>query len=127
MRPAFAIFLLASALVAVDSQVVVHTGTLFNFVPGLGACGFTNTSSQTVASVSNHTFNTFAGATANPNNNPICKHSLNITHGGTHLAVPIVDFCASCPDENIGLSTPGFVHFAPTSAGIVTGVSWSIV
>lgn len=32
---------------------------VFNFVPGLGACGFTNTTAQLVASVSNHTFNTF--------------------------------------------------------------------
>lgn len=32
---------------------------VFNFVPGLGACGFTNTSDQTVSSVSSQVFNTF--------------------------------------------------------------------
>ena len=34
----------------------VDDGAVFSFAPGLGACGFTNTSSQYVASVSNATF-----------------------------------------------------------------------
>ncbi|TFY79007.1 hypothetical protein EWM64_g5006 [Hericium alpestre] len=44
-----------------------HTGTLFTFDPGLGACGFTNTSTQIVASVSETFFQNFPGATQNPN------------------------------------------------------------
>jgi len=106
----------------------LQTGTLFNFVPGLGACGFTNDSTQIVASVSSVTFNTFPGATANPNDNPICKTSLNITHTGVTLIAPIVDFCEQCGgNTSIGLSPPGFEKFAPLSQGIVTSTDWEII
>ncbi|KAH8103499.1 hypothetical protein BXZ70DRAFT_734699 [Cristinia sonorae] len=118
--------LTAASIVAVSAQT--QTGTLFNFVPGLGACGFTNTSTQIVASVSAHTFSTFPGATPNPNNNPICTHSLKITHNNVTVTAPIVDFfTATGVDSNVGLSAAGFVKFAPLSDGIVPGVVWQIV
>lgn len=79
--------------------------------------------------------------------NPICTHSLNITRtqpftfllvdllthlpiqidNGVNLTAPIVDFCAACPDVNVGLSDAGFQKFAPLSDGIVPGVVWNIV
>ncbi|KAF8994824.1 hypothetical protein BDQ17DRAFT_1430828 [Cyathus striatus] len=49
-----------------------YTGNMFHFEPGLGACGFTNTSSQIVASVSQNVYVNFPGATWNPARNPIC-------------------------------------------------------
>ncbi|KAA1476515.1 hypothetical protein DENSPDRAFT_785192 [Dentipellis sp. KUC8613] len=104
-----------------------HTGTLFTFNPGLGACGFTNTTSQIVASVSETFFQNFPGATENPNDNPLCAHSLNITSNGTALTASIVDVCPTCPDFNIGLSPVGFEKFAPISQGIVNNVIWSVV
>ncbi|KAI0046447.1 hypothetical protein FA95DRAFT_1520289 [Auriscalpium vulgare] len=103
-----------------------HTGTLFTFDPGLGACGFTNTSTQTVASVSQTFFNTFPGHTANPNLNPICKHNLTITHNGTTVTAAIVDFCLTCPQFNIGLSPSAFTKFATIDEGIVNNVTWHV-
>ncbi|GLB37978.1 hypothetical protein LshimejAT787_0410290 [Lyophyllum shimeji] len=38
---------------------IIPALVVFYFTPGLGACGFTNTSTQTVASVSSTFFNTF--------------------------------------------------------------------
>jgi len=105
-----------------------HTGTLFNFVPGLGACGFTNSSTQIVASVSQEVFTTFPGATTNPNNNPICTHKVSITSGGKNVQAAIVDFfTAADADNNVGLSATAFEEFAPLSDGIVTNVVWSIL
>ncbi|KAI0074865.1 hypothetical protein K474DRAFT_1709517 [Panus rudis PR-1116 ss-1] len=115
-------------LLASCASAQTHTGTLFNFVPGLGACGFTNTSSQTVASVSSKVFNTFPGATANPNDNPICHHSVNISHNGVSVAAHVVDFfTAPNADDNVGLSPSAFQKFAPLDDGIVPNVTWSIV
>ncbi|CAL1711696.1 unnamed protein product [Somion occarium] len=119
--------LFVTALLSSIAAAQTHTGTLFNFVPGLGACGFTNTSSQTVASVSSQVFNSFPGAGPNPNNNPICKHSVTISHNGVNLTAPIVDFCAQCPQFNVGLSAVAFQKFAPLSDGIVPNVTWEIV
>lgn len=67
-------------------RLILEFDKVFNFVPGLGACGFTNTSSQNVASVSSTFFNSYpyvpferssdilltgyfpsSGATTNPN------------------------------------------------------------
>ncbi|KAF9465177.1 hypothetical protein BDZ94DRAFT_1189734 [Collybia nuda] len=104
-----------------------HTGTLFNFAPGLGACGFTNTSTQIVGSVSSSFFNSFPGATDNPNKNPICKKSLFITSGGKNITAAIVDFFVADAPENVGLSPTAFKTFAPLSDGIVPNVTWSVV
>lgn len=49
------------------------------------------------------------------------------TDGGVNLTVPVVDFCAQCPDANVGLSSVAFAKFAPLSDGIVPGVAWAIV
>ncbi|KAI0032395.1 hypothetical protein K488DRAFT_49996 [Vararia minispora EC-137] len=117
---------LSALIVVVNAQFQNNTGTLFNFVPGLGACGFTNTSSQTVATVSGQFFDAFPGATANPNNNPICHHNLTITHNGTSLTAAIVDLFPGGPEFNVGLSTSAFQKFAPLSQGIVNNVTWHV-
>ncbi|KAF8959896.1 hypothetical protein BDZ97DRAFT_1761051 [Flammula alnicola] len=109
-------------------------GTLFSFTPGLGACGFTNTSEQIVASVSRVVFSNFAvlisqdrGATANPNKNPICKHKIFIKSGNKNLTAAIVDFYVAKVDDNVGLSPDGFATFGNADDGIVPNVTWSIV
>lgn len=46
---------------------------------------------------------------------------------GVNLTAPIVDFCAQCPQFNVGLSAVAFQKFAPLSDGIVPNVTWEIV
>ncbi|KAI0315163.1 hypothetical protein OF83DRAFT_1062596 [Amylostereum chailletii] len=103
-----------------------HTGTLFTFDPGLGACGFTNTTAQTVATVSEQFFNSFPGATANPNLNPICTHNLTVSFNGTNVTAQIVDLFPDGPEFNVGLSPPGFTKFATIDQGIVNNVTWGV-
>ncbi|KZT03880.1 uncharacterized protein LAESUDRAFT_761482 [Laetiporus sulphureus 93-53] len=102
------------------------TGTLFWFTPGVGACGFNNTSDQYVASVSAAVFDGYPGATSNPNDNPICQHNLTVSYNGTNVTAQIVDYCPSCPDTNVGLSPIAFEEFANTTQGIVSGVYWIV-
>ncbi|KAI0732513.1 hypothetical protein C8Q72DRAFT_793145 [Fomitopsis betulina] len=105
-------------------------GTLFWFTPGLGACGYTNTSDQYVASVAAGVFQGYpspSGATANPNDNPICQHNLTVSYNGTNVTAQIVDYCPDCSDTYVGLSSVGFEEFASTDQGIVSNVTWEIV
>ncbi|KAH9922577.1 hypothetical protein B0H21DRAFT_826957 [Amylocystis lapponica] len=101
-------------------------GTLFYFTPGVGACGFTNTSDQYVASVSNATFWAFPGANSDPNDNPICAHNVTVTSGAVSVTAPVVDYCPSCAADWVGLSPVGFEEFAPTGQGVVSNVTWLV-
>lgn len=62
----------------------------------------------------------------NPNNDPLCRKSIRVTHNGRTITVPIKDKCPSCPSNKIDLSQPAFAHFANTGVGIIA-VSWEIV
>ncbi|OBZ69848.1 Papain inhibitor [Grifola frondosa] len=115
------------ALFAIAVTAQTHQGDLFNFVPGLGACGFTNTSTQFVASVSNEFFHSFPGSGTNPNANPICTHNLTVAFNGTNVSAQVVDFCLSCPSSNVGLSPVAFEVFAPLAQGIVSNVTWEVI
>lgn len=101
------------------------TGSLFYFEPGLGACGFTNTSDQFVASVSSTVFNGYPGATSDPNNNPICLHNLTVTYNGTNVSAQIVDYYVSSPDNNVGFSPAAFEAFGQP-LGDLSPVFWII-
>lgn len=127
-------FRTAFALIASFALVGVHaaesdpqTGDVFFFTPGLGACGYTNTSDQAVASVSMAFFNNYPGATANPNNNPICQHNLTVTVGNMSVSAQIVDyFVSGFSDTSIGLSQGVFQGIANTSQGVVRNASWVV-
>ncbi|KAH7920596.1 hypothetical protein BV22DRAFT_790298 [Leucogyrophana mollusca] len=110
----------------VEAALRQHRISVFNFVPGLGACGYTNTSTQFVASVPSVFFHSFPGAGANPNDNPICTYDVTIIHNTTSVTAQIVDYCTQCADTSIGLSTSAFAKFADPSVGVVNNVSWAV-
>jgi expansin (peptidoglycan-binding protein) len=64
--------------------------------------------------------------TPNPNNDPLCRKSIRVTHNGRTTTVPIKDKCPSCPSNKIDLSQPAFASLADTSLGIIN-VTWEIV
>ncbi|OCH89406.1 hypothetical protein OBBRIDRAFT_794271 [Obba rivulosa] len=117
---------LSLGLLAASATAQSGTGTLFNFIPGLGACGFTNTSDQFVALVSSKTFHSFPGSGANPNTNPICTHNLTVSFNGKNVSAQIVDLGLDAPDDNVGFSPAAFEQFAPPVQGIVQNVIWTI-
>ncbi|KAF8901864.1 hypothetical protein CPB84DRAFT_908295 [Gymnopilus junonius] len=123
----FALFVLLVAVSTTSTAAQARVGDLFNFIPSLGACGFTNTSQQIVASVPSAVFSSYPGAGTNPNKNPICHHSVQIESGQTTLTAPIVDFYTAATDSNVGLSAAGFVKFADLDDGVVRNVSWVVV
>ncbi|KAJ7464160.1 hypothetical protein FB451DRAFT_1403525 [Mycena latifolia] len=149
-------FLVPLALVLATLGALQKTdvvGTVFQIVPDKapGACGWTNTSTQAVGAVSNTTFKSFPGATANPNKNPICHHFMNITgppfpslpnspyadlrvpallaHGVT-VSVQIVDFFKQDPNagpNDVGIPVMEFAKMAPVRDGIIKDATWVIL
>ncbi|SDL96200.1 Rare lipoprotein A (RlpA)-like double-psi beta-barrel [Lentzea albidocapillata subsp. violacea] len=64
--------------------------------------------------------------TPNPNNDPLCRKSIRVTHKGRTITVRIKDKCPSCASNKIDLSQPAFSRLADTSLGIIS-VTWQIV
>lgn len=69
---------------------------------GLGACGITNTNSDDIVALSMQLWDSWPGATANPNQNPICGRQIQISC--TYLS-PI--------------STPQFPPLPPLSVSVL--------
>ncbi|KAH9930556.1 RlpA-like double-psi beta-barrel-protein domain-containing protein-containing protein [Amylocystis lapponica] len=121
----------ATAFVALASAVALgraqtNTGEATYYYPGLGACGITNTQDQYVVAVSVDFYNDYPGATSNPNDNPICQHSLTANYNGNSVTVAIVDQCEACAYYDIDLSPAAFQGLADLSVGRLDGVTWSV-
>ncbi|KAJ7673707.1 hypothetical protein DFH06DRAFT_1292574 [Mycena polygramma] len=114
-----------------DTEVM---GTVFRYDPGqdIGACGWKNTSSQMVCTVSNVTFWGYPGVSSkNPNKNPICHHSLNITASGKSVLCGIVDYFEvdkHAGPHDVGVTDSEFEGLgADLDDGIIEGADWYIV
>jgi len=90
-----------------------------------GACGKMHYDNEYVVAVAFGTFDTFPGATSNPNHNPICGKTLQATFEGKSVRVKVVDRCADCMiPGNIDLSPVAFKVLAKLGKGRLFGVTW---
>ncbi|KAI0092387.1 RlpA-like double-psi beta-barrel-protein domain-containing protein-containing protein [Irpex rosettiformis] len=99
------------------------TGDATFYIPGTGACGIFNTAQDHIVAVSGAFYDTFPGATPNPNNNPICGRQMTVTYQGRSTTVTVTDRCVGCALHDIDLSPAAFTDLAPESAGRIQ-VSW---
>ncbi|KAG8732974.1 hypothetical protein FRC10_000504 [Ceratobasidium sp. 414] len=63
-------------------------------------------------------------AGGNPNNNPVCGRTADITYNGKIIRVGIVDRCEGCALWDVDLSPSAFQQFAPLATGRLYGVTW---
>jgi hypothetical protein len=77
-----------------------------------------------VAAVSYEMFN-FFGASANPNDSPMCGHMITANYQGKSVTVKVVDKCEACAEDDIDLTSTAFSQLADTSLGRLSGVTWS--
>ncbi|GJE91832.1 hypothetical protein PsYK624_079830 [Phanerochaete sordida] len=104
-----------------------HTGDGTWFVPGLGACGFTNTGSDLIVAVGHELFDTFPGYNGhNPNTNPICGRKITATFKGKSVTVKVVDRCVACNTFDLDFSRAGFAALANPDVGRIHGVKWHL-
>jgi len=109
----------------------IFTGdlTYYSPGPGYGACGFENTSEDSICAVS-HIIWDAASTSSNPNNNPLCGKKIRITrydesaNGNRSVDVEVVDRCVGCKATDLDLSLKMFDSLAEESQGRVVG-SWA--
>jgi len=104
------------------SGVKSGQGTFYN--TGLDACGGTDKDSDLIAAASFLLFDSFPGATANPNLNPICGKTVTASYGGKSVTVKIVDRCAGCNGEfDLDFSPSAFNALADPNLGRID-ITW---
>ncbi|TRM69955.1 RlpA-like double-psi beta-barrel-protein domain-containing protein-containing protein, partial [Schizophyllum amplum] len=90
------------------------------YAAGLGACGITNTDTDMIAAISAAYFDSYPGATNNPNENPICGKQIRATYGTASVVVAITDRCAGCAGQyDIDFTPSAFTQIADESLGRV--------
>jgi len=93
--------------------------------PTPGACGQIHNDNEYVCAVAHGTFDTYPGAGADPNTNPICGQNLKATYDGKSVVVKVVDRCADCDiPTSIDLSPVAFSQLADQSVGRLYNVLW---
>ncbi|KAF9048361.1 plant expansin [Hymenopellis radicata] len=108
-----------------EARSNVGEGTYFD--PGLGACGITNVATDYIVAVSTALFNSYPGATTNPNLNPICNKRLTANYNGRSVTVAVTDKCYGCAglyDLDFTISAIQQLVDDPVAIGRITGVSW---
>ncbi|KAM3152515.1 hypothetical protein ABEW05_007115 [Botrytis cinerea] len=119
----------SSKALPLPSNGGIFTGDLTYYAPGLGACGITSSSSESICAVSHIIFDA-ASTSSNPNANPLCGRKIRITRqkasgsGNNTVDVTVVDRCVGCKAEDLDLSTTVFEKLALEAEGRVTG-SWA--
>lgn len=104
-----------------------HSGDATYFAPGLGACGTTASDTDYIVAVSHLIYDTFPGATANPNNNPVCGRKIAATWSGNTVTVTVQDECEGCAAWDLDFSPTAFLALAPLADGRLHGMTWNWV
>ncbi|RDB27297.1 Allergen Asp f 7 [Hypsizygus marmoreus] len=106
-------------------SVVANNGEATFYDPGLGACGTQNTSGDLIAAVAQEFFDSYPGATSNPNTNPICNKRITVNYQGRSVTVAITDRCPGCKGKyDLDLSPAAFDHLADRSVGRLHEAQW---
>lgn len=97
------------------------------FATGLGACGKTTSDDDFIVAVSMDLYDTFPGAGANPNLNPVCGKKIEAHYQGKSVLVTVVDRCVGCACGALDFSPAAFAQLADFGVGRLHGVTWNYV
>lgn len=118
--------LLAAVGLGYAAPASVNHGDGTFFTPGLGACGYTNSSTQHIAAVSKQFFDSFGGGYSNPNDAPICGKWATIHYNDKTTRVQIVDRCGGCVGPtDVDMAPAAFDDLADEKLGRIK-ITWSI-
>ncbi|KAK4185115.1 RlpA-like double-psi beta-barrel-protein domain-containing protein-containing protein [Podospora australis] len=102
-------------------------GELTYFSPALGACGWMNTDSDTVAAVSHELYDAAAAeGQTNPNQNTLCGRWIRVWRDGEDktrngIDVQVVDRCTGCGVTDLDLTLGVFDRLADKDEGRILG------
>jgi len=91
---------------------------------GMGACGIVSNDNSMIAAASRLLFDSFPGATANPNLNPICGRKVRATYEGRSVEVEIVDRCEACAMHDLDFSPAAYDKLGAKELGRLHGMTW---
>ncbi|KIW06104.1 uncharacterized protein PV09_03272 [Verruconis gallopava] len=106
------------------SNQEVHTGDLTYYEPGLGACGITNTASDSIVAISHLVFDA-AQTGSDPNQNPLCGKKIRVSRYNEQVGaqrsvdVTVTDRCVGCKATDLDVTTSVFDQLADQDAGRV--------
>lgn len=101
-----------------------RTGDATYYGTGLGACGIVSNDGSMIAAASHILFDSFPGATANPNLNPICGRKVRATYEGKSVEVQIVDRCTGCAVHDLDFSPTAFAMLGEMEKGRLHHMKW---
>ncbi|KAI1265151.1 RlpA-like double-psi beta-barrel-protein domain-containing protein-containing protein [Xylariaceae sp. FL1019] len=109
---------LVSAVPVKETRQISGTfsGDLTYYAPGLGACGVTNSESDSIL------FDQYTPGT-NPNLNTLCGKQIQITIGDKSTIVTAEDRCEACAVDDLDVPVAVFSQLADPNAGRVQ-MSW---
>ncbi|CAK4027190.1 Hypothetical predicted protein [Lecanosticta acicola] len=100
-----------------------YSGDLTYYAPGLGACGYTNTTDQPIIAIGEALFDSYNNG--NSNNNPLCGKWVTITgKDGQPYKGQIVDRCPGCKVNDLDLSETLFNDATSNGDGRVSNMEW---
>lgn len=100
-----------------------YSGDLTYYDPALGACGLTNSGSDTIVAVSHFVFDAVSVG-SDPNSNPLCGKKIRARRGDKSIDLTVVDRCTGCQPTDIDVTRSVFADLANIDQGRVS-VSWS--
>ncbi|KIK70644.1 hypothetical protein GYMLUDRAFT_32684 [Collybiopsis luxurians FD-317 M1] len=100
------------------------TGQGTYYDTGLTSCGQTYTNSDLIVALSHLFYDTYPGATVNPNNNPVCGKKLTAHYQGKSVQVTVADRCTACQMYDLDFTPTAFQTLAGLSVGRISGVTW---
>ncbi|KIY63789.1 hypothetical protein CYLTODRAFT_457812 [Cylindrobasidium torrendii FP15055 ss-10] len=114
-----------AAPTALEARSFSGDGTYYD--PGLGACGKVNVDADMIVAVSHLLYDSYPGATPNPNLNPICGRALRATYNNRTVDVTVQDKCMGCQGMyDLDFTLPGISKLVddPVFVGRLHGVTW---
>ncbi|KAI1839775.1 hypothetical protein JX265_010855 [Neoarthrinium moseri] len=100
---------------------LAFTGRMTYYQPGLGACGKTNSANDAIVAIGHDRW-----TSSNPNKDPLCSKSINISHNGKTVKAKVVDKCMGCGANDIDVSPAIFKQFGSLGTGVIQ-VNWNFV
>ncbi|KAI9753728.1 MAG: hypothetical protein M4579_005019 [Chaenotheca gracillima] len=94
------------------------SGDITYYEPGLGACGWTNSSDEPIVALPHGLMG------EQSNGNPFCGRHIQINNNGKTATAKVVDKCMGCEGDSIDLSDSVFKQLASMDAGRVSDVDW---
>ncbi|POW21510.1 hypothetical protein PSHT_02317 [Puccinia striiformis] len=107
-----------------STDISLKSGDATYYGTGMGACGIVSNDNSMIAAASQLLFDTFPGATPNPNLNPICGRKVKATYQGNSVEVEVVDRCVACAVHDLDFSPAAFAKLGAMEKGRLHGMTW---